>query len=125
LQAGFTPAQITAELTKLRQQALDVAGFLGFDTAAIDEFFASLGLSASSLETFASQLLTETERLKKEAEEEEATRRKEEADRAAEETAVEQPIEQTVNVNLALPFADPEAVALAVANRTASLVRRR
>jgi hypothetical protein len=131
LRAGFTPAQVAAEIAKLRQQALDVASFLGFDTATIDAFFVSLGLSASSLELFASQLLTETERLKKEAEAEEAAKRKEEADAAkseadaAAEQRAEQPIEQTVNVNLALPFADPEAVALAVANRTATLVRRR
>jgi hypothetical protein len=127
LQSGATVAETQAAVLQKRAEALDIAAFLGFDRTQIDDFFNGLGLSASGLETFASQLLTETERLKKEAEQEEAERRKSEADAGKSEAdaAAEQTIEQTVNVNLALPFADPEAVALAVANRTASLVRRR
>ena len=95
----------------------------------VSSFFDQLGLSAAGLQQFGIELANETDRLKTKAEQDEAERRKEEADQAKAESdeaaADAAPTIGELNVNLALPFGDPEAVALAVANRTVAAVRTR
>lgn len=120
MESGATPQQAVAEALKARAQALDIAAFLGFDRAGVDSFFTALGLSAKSLETFTSQLLTDTQRLKTEAEQREFDRLKQEREQEQQDRAG-----GGVNIGemiFNLPYAQPEAIALAVANRVARSV---
>lgn len=120
MESGATPQQAVAEALKARAQALDIATFLGFDRAGVDSFFTALGLSAKSLETFTSQLLTDTQRLKTEAEQREFDRLKQEREQEQQDRAG-----GGVNIGemiFNLPYAQPEAIALAVANRVARSV---
>lgn len=119
LESGVSPTSAIAEALQARAQALDIATFLGFDRAGVDAFFSALGLSSQSLEAFGSQMLTETERLKKEAEEREFTRLRDEQGAA---TGGGSEVNINGDMVFNLPYAQPEAIALTVANRIARSV---
>jgi tape measure domain-containing protein len=127
LNAGASADQVAAAVRKLRDQLIRQATAFGFNAAQIAALIETAGLSDTALAAFIAQMRKfqeeaagATDAAKKAAEE--AARRKAEEEAAARgestpTSGIPQPLVGTIEVNL--PYGDPEAVALAVANRVA------
>jgi len=124
LGAGVAPATVIAQIESLRNSLVNQATAMGFNRTEVNKLIDELGLSDTALTEFINQLnefnkaAADATQVSKEAREEAARKKaEEEAGKDPTNLAVFQPGVRDVHVHL--PFGNPEAVGMAVANRLA------
>jgi len=137
LESGRSASSVVKETKDLRNQLIEQAFALGFNGEQVAKLLRELGLSDEALDQFVKQVGTVKKEASKKVESaEEKKKREEDAEKQAEaiakafaqQQALDDPrFQRNVieNVQVVVPYGDPQAVALATANRLAFSTGRR
>ena len=134
LGAGYTAAQVAAQVRTYRDQLVNQAVAFGFNRTQVNALVNSLGLSNSALANFIRQMqafdaqakaaAATAKKAAEEAARREAEEKRKEAEREAEQGRQDSregnlPLPRIQELHVHVPSGDPEAVALVTANRLA------